>query len=420
MYRFHLTRFSVATAILALTAAVVVRAQQPSPAAASPIGKNIQVLKISADQLQPTMQYFTAALGVQCNFCHVANEFEKDDRPAKATARKMIQMVDRFNSGANDITVTCATCHHGRQSPERTPPLAVEMTPADAAAFAARTAQRGQQAGSGAPGATQPAAPASPGSTATPQPSAPSTAQAGATSTAQPGATSPAQPGGPAGRGPARPTETVDQVVSKYLQAMGGQGILQATSRVMKGTATTRDLQSSPIVVQESAAGGYRIDTETKSAPIIRASLDKTTWVQAFGNVHDLDGFSAAFATRLADFTLPMRIRQRYSSLTVGRYGNIDGVDTIGLQGRVDDNVVEQLQFGRDSGLLLRRTIQTRTPYGALLEQIDDSDYREVSGVKVPFQVRYATWNQVTTEKFSDVQINAPVDPAVFAKPAGK
>ena len=53
-------------------------------------------------------------------------------------------------------------------------------------------------------------------------------------------------------------------------------------------------------------------------------------------------------------------------------------------------------------------------------EQIDYSDYRDVAGIKVPHTVRHATWNQVWTEKFTDVKINAPVADDVFAKPAPK
>jgi hypothetical protein len=40
-----------------------------------------------------------------------------------------------------------------------------------------------------------------------------------------------------------------------------------------------------------------------------------------------------------------------------------------------------------------------------------------VAGVKVPFTVRHATWNAVTTEKITDAKINAPVADTVFAKP---
>jgi hypothetical protein len=87
--------------------------------------------------------------------------------------------------------------------------------------------------------------------------------------------------------------------------------------------------------------------------------------------------------------------------------------------------VTEQLSFDRDSGLLLRRAITT-TSGGVgfnilnLPEQIDYSDYRYVSGIKVPHTVRHATWNQVTTEKFTEVPIKAPIADDVFTRPAAK
>src|SRR5262245_40393121 len=114
--------------------------------------KNIKVLKtVPADQLRTQMEYFTASLGVQCNFCHIQGQFDSDENPRKDRARKMMAMVDRFNeSPANDVTVTCATCHHGRVPPERTPSLAVNMTQAEAdAAAAARAARAGGPGGGG-------------------------------------------------------------------------------------------------------------------------------------------------------------------------------------------------------------------------------------------------------------------------------
>ena len=56
------------------------------------------------------------------------------------------------------------------------------------------------------------------------------------------------------------------------------------------------------------------------------------------------------------------------------------------MTGRPYPGVTEQLQFDRESGLLLRRSITTATPLGPLPEQIDYSDYRDVNGVKVPFR----------------------------------
>jgi hypothetical protein len=388
-------RLSCATAACALVIGIGVRAEQQSPTAA-PAGptaaekyKNIQVLKnIPADQLPNAMQYITAALGVQCGFCHVREpdgwHFDADDRQAKGTARKMMQMMFAFNAGPNDITLTCATCHHGRQEPERTPPLAQELTPEEALLAQQRAPARG----------------------------------AGAQPQGGPG-----RQGGPEGRGqgrggPQRPTETVDQVIDKYVQAMGGQQALAAAkSRVMQGTATTRDRQTVPFKVQEKASGEYRIDIDSKPAPTVRGWDGKTAWVQAFGNAHVLEGIQADQSHRLNDLGLPLAIKQRFTSVTVGRYGNVDGTPTIILVARNGD-VTEQMQFARDSGLLLRRSILTRTPLGMLLEQVDYKDYRDADGLKAPYEVRYATWNQLSTEKFTDIKVNAPVEDAVFMQPA--
>jgi photosynthetic reaction center cytochrome c subunit len=71
--------------------------------------KNIQALQgTPADQVLPAMQFIAASLGVECEFCHVEHKFEADDKPAKATARKMIAMTlainkDSFN-GRKEVT----------------------------------------------------------------------------------------------------------------------------------------------------------------------------------------------------------------------------------------------------------------------------------------------------------------------------
>src|SRR4030095_5461294 len=127
--------------------------------------KNIKVLKnVPADQLRTQMEYFTASLGVQCNFCHIQGQFDSDDNPRKDRARKMMAMVDRFNENpSNDVTITCATCHHGRVPPERTPTLAVNMTQAEADAAAAARAARAGGPGGGQGGGRGPGGPGGPG-----------------------------------------------------------------------------------------------------------------------------------------------------------------------------------------------------------------------------------------------------------------
>ena len=93
--------------------------------------KNIKVLKdLPADQLGPLMRQFNTALNVRCDFCHVIaadhSGFEKDDKPMKDVARKMILMTNDINSRHKviDKKATCYMCHQGHPEPVTRAPIA--------------------------------------------------------------------------------------------------------------------------------------------------------------------------------------------------------------------------------------------------------------------------------------------------------
>src|SRR3984885_6219928 len=96
----------------------------PGPKKAEEQFKDIQVFKgIPADQLIPAMQFITASLGVECEFCHVQGAFEKNDKKPKQTARKMIAMMFAINKDnfEGHREVTCYSCHRGRTDPVAMP-----------------------------------------------------------------------------------------------------------------------------------------------------------------------------------------------------------------------------------------------------------------------------------------------------------
>ena len=88
--------------------------QGSSPAMTEAAFKNIQVLKgVSSDQLIPAMRFITASLGVECNYCHVQDHFDKDDKKPKQIARDMMRMILAIDkeSFAGNREVTCYSCH---------------------------------------------------------------------------------------------------------------------------------------------------------------------------------------------------------------------------------------------------------------------------------------------------------------------
>ena len=80
--------------------------------------KNIQVLKgVPAGRWMMIMTMFSKSLGVDCTYCHVEGAFEKDDKPTKQTARKMLRLtgtIYREIYESKDSPINCYTCHRGQ------------------------------------------------------------------------------------------------------------------------------------------------------------------------------------------------------------------------------------------------------------------------------------------------------------------
>ena len=85
---------------------------------------NLKILKATTGaQIGQIMRTFTAGLGVQCSYCHVAGNYASDDNPKKIEARKMIELTALVNSKFDRkiMRVTCYTCHHGEAEPKTAP-----------------------------------------------------------------------------------------------------------------------------------------------------------------------------------------------------------------------------------------------------------------------------------------------------------
>lgn len=81
--------------------------------------KNIQILRgVPAERLTKIMYAFKNSLGVDCTYCHVKDQYEKDDKAAKQMARKMIALTRDANTKLGGAgRVTCYTCHRGQIRP---------------------------------------------------------------------------------------------------------------------------------------------------------------------------------------------------------------------------------------------------------------------------------------------------------------
>jgi hypothetical protein len=86
--------------------------------------KNIKFFTDNAGSMRAGMNFLSASLGVGCDHCHVVGAWEKDDKPAKDTARKMLAMVRDMRRDFAPWRFSCTTCHRGSVKPEVNPPPA--------------------------------------------------------------------------------------------------------------------------------------------------------------------------------------------------------------------------------------------------------------------------------------------------------
>jgi hypothetical protein len=159
---------------------------------------------------------------------------------------------------------------------------------------------------------------------------------------------------------------------------------------------------------------------------------------KAGDNIWTFDGRDAWFAgvdSAVANFTTTMT----GGNLAGARVEAMVTVDPARIQkafsrwlvseGLVDDRPVQVLQglnqgqtpvnfYFDESGLLVRLVHWNETAVGPVPTQLDYSDYREVAGVRRPFQWVKTWTNNKATVTLKNVQPNVPVDSARFAKPA--
>lgn len=117
--------FNQEQALSDLRKAIAGKEQKP----ATEVFQNIKELTdFNAERILPIMERtFSRALGVDCAYCHVPGEWDKDDKPTKQIAREMFKMATTINleilPKINNLkgprpTVNCTTCHRGQLKPE--------------------------------------------------------------------------------------------------------------------------------------------------------------------------------------------------------------------------------------------------------------------------------------------------------------
>jgi photosynthetic reaction center cytochrome c subunit len=329
--------------------------------------------ELSVDDFVASMGLISANLGLDCADCHPNAGTDKadfvTDTPRKVTTRRMVEMVATLNrtNFAGVQRVTCWTCHHGRITPATTISLDAWY---DAPNIELDDTVR-QENG---------------------QPSA-------------------------------------DQVLDKYIQAVGGvQRLAGLTSFVATGNALgygelggNADFTMLAKMPNQRATLITYKDTQRPAS--IWAFDGRAGWIKTPRGLlgdYELIGSELDGARLEAQLSFPGQIKQALTNWRGATTRSIGDRDYAVVQGSGPRGFLATLYFDPATGLLSRLVRYGPSPIGRMPTQIDYADYRDVGGIKFPFEYKFMWLDGRYTAKLTKVETNVAIDATKFGRPSAK
>ncbi len=218
---------------------------------------------------------------------------------------------------------------------------------------------------------------------------------------------------------PAMPT--VDQILDKYIQAIGGKDAVQKiTSRVSKGTFELEQMPGDATTeIYQKAPNKIFSDTESASFGAYKRGFNGTVGWQdnPQAGLGEITGAQLADMKRGADFYRDVKLKELYPKRTLKGKEPVNGKDAYVVELTPTEGSGETWSFDADSGLAVRVQSQMEGPNGLVDVDTSLGDYREVDGVKYPYLIHQSFGELAFTIKFTDVQQNVAIDDAKFDKP---
>ncbi len=333
---------------------------------------NVQVLKgIPVSEFMSTMGFFSASLGLNCVFCHVPESLQDwkkfaEDVPRKRMARSMIAMVNTINKSnfGGRAVVTCYSCHHGNERPKQIPSLALQYGTPDE----------------------------DPNETEVPPDPVP---------------------------GP-----TADQLLAKFVAGAGGARANHSTFTV-RGTYEGYETyhQQVPFELWVKAPAQMASVVHTQNGDSTTVYDGRQGWIASPNNPVALLPMAAGAdsdGARLdAQLFFPEEVGQALNQWRAGfPQTSVGDKDVQVVEGFAPGRTRVKLFFDLASGLLVRQLRYVRTIVGTNPYQIDYADYRDVNGMKLPYQWIVTWTNGQSTWRVTDIQADGAIPAERFAKPA--
>ena len=229
-------------------------------------------------------------------------------------------------------------------------------------------------------------------------------------------------PAAGAAASPAAASPTVDEILEKYVKALGGKESLEKLS--------TRYIKGSFDIEAANMSGSFESFAKAPNKSSTRITIQgfgdinnvydgtKGWAVDPFTGFRELSGVELAATKREADFHSALNFRKNFTKLEVKGKEKVESSEAYVVEATPLDGTPEKFYFDVNSGLVVRHDSERESPQGKLSAEIYLNDYKEIDGVKIPYTTKFITSAFAFTIKIAEVRHNAEIDEAKFNKPA--
>jgi outer membrane lipoprotein-sorting protein len=226
------------------------------------------------------------------------------------------------------------------------------------------------------------------------------------------------------GAAPALAQPSVDQILEKYTEALGGRAACEkVTTRTMKGTVEIPDDNATGTAqVSAGAPERYRLTMNiAEYGGVIETVLDgENGWQKnPDSGVHAMSRADLAIARRDHHFYRELQLKELFPKMETAAGAKVDGRSVSVITATPAGGPAETLYFDAETGLLLKRDFERVTLEDGIQQfEMFYRDYRDVDGLKLPFTIEQRSPDSTMILKFSEIKNNATLEDAAFAKPA--
>ena len=221
---------------------------------------------------------------------------------------------------------------------------------------------------------------------------------------------------------PALAQTSVEQILEKYTQALGGQAAYEkVTTRAMKGTVEIPDDNvTGAAQIVAKAPGSFRLTMDIPGYGVVETVLDGGNgWEKnPDSGTHAMSKTDLAVAQRDHHFYREVRLKELYPKMETAGADKVEGHAVYVIEATPAGGSAEKFYFDAESGLLVKHDFERVTLEDGIVQyEMLLRDYREVDGLKLPFTIEQRSPDNTTIFKFAEIKNNVTLADTAFAKP---